>query len=89
MRGKAALADFTEESIRDDALLAIASKVDFEIDPDNPYPAAFTGHVRVEYADGTVKEHEQGHMRGGINEPLTRQEIDDKFRANGHLWWRG
>ncbi|MDF1608703.1 MmgE/PrpD family protein [Hoeflea sp. YIM 152468] len=82
IRGHAALADFTDEAIKDPDLLAIAGKVGFEIDPDNPYPAAFTGHVRIEYEDGSIEEAERGHMRGGPTEPLSRQDIDDKFRAN-------
>lgn len=81
-RGHADLGDFTEEAIADADLLRLCALVDFEIDPDNPYPAAYTGHVRIEYADGTVEEADQGHMRGGIEEPLTRDEIDAKFRAN-------
>lgn len=82
VRGHADLGDFTDQSVTDPDLLAIAAKVDFEIDPDNPYPAAFTGHVRIEYEDGRIEEAERGHMRGGATEPLSRQEIDDKFRAN-------
>ncbi len=82
VRGHADLGDFTPEGIADPDLLAIAGKVGFEIDPDNPYPAAFTGHVRIDYVDGRVEEISQGHMRGGVDEPLTRDEIDAKFRAN-------
>ena len=82
VRGHADLGDFTEEAIRDPELLRLCEVVDFEIDPDNPYPAAFTGHVRIEYEDGRIEEAEQGHMRGGVEEPLTRAEIDAKFRAN-------
>lgn len=82
VRGRADLADFTPDGIADPALLAIADKVGFEVDPDNPYPAAFTGHIRIDYDDGSVEEISQGHMRGGIVEPLSREEIDAKFRAN-------
>ena len=82
VRGHADLADFTPEGIADPALLEIAGKVGFEVDPDNPYPAAFTGHIRIDYDDGSVEEIAQGHMRGGMVEPLTREEIDAKFRAN-------
>jgi hypothetical protein len=32
--------------------------------------------------DGTVVEERQGHIRGGAHEPLTREEIEDKFRRN-------
>ena len=82
VRGHAHLKDFTEAAIIDDALLNIARIVDFEIDPDNPYPDQFTGHVRLVYSDGRVEEAEQGFMRGGADAPLSRQEIEDKFRAN-------
>jgi 2-methylcitrate dehydratase PrpD len=82
VRGHADLADFTPDGIADQALLDIAGKVGFEVDPDNPYPAAFTGHIRIDYDDGSFEEIAQGHMRGGMVEPLTREEIDAKFRAN-------
>ena len=82
VRGRAGLSDYTEETIRDDTLLNIARLVDYEIDPDDPYPDVFTGHVRLVYADGRYEEIEQGFVRGGIDNPLSRREIDEKFRAN-------
>jgi 2-methylcitrate dehydratase PrpD len=82
VRGHANLDDYTEAAINDEALLKIANIVDFEIDPDNPYPYQFTGHVRLTYADGRVEEAAQGFIRGGVEAPLSREEIEDKFRAN-------
>lgn len=82
VRGHADLADFTPDGIADFALLDIAGKVSFEVDPNNPYPAAFTGHIKIDYDDGSVEEISQGHMRGGMVEPLSRVQIDAKFRAN-------
>jgi 2-methylcitrate dehydratase PrpD len=82
VRGHANLGDFTEAAIADADLLRIAGLVDFEVDPENPYPAAYTGHVRIIYRDGRIEEVEQGHMRGGVEAPLTREEIDEKFCAN-------
>ncbi len=82
VRGHAHLNDYTEEAINDESLLKIMKLVDFEIDPDNPYPDAFTGHVRLVYNDGRVEEVEQGFIRGGVDAPLSKQEIEDKFRAN-------
>lgn len=82
VRGQARLEDFTEAAIADRDLLELAGKVGFEVDPQNPYPDAFTGHVRLTYGDGMVREVEQGHMRGGAVEPLSRAEIDGKFAAN-------
>ena len=63
-------------------MLAVAAKVRYRIDPANPYPNAFTGHVRATLADGSVVEERQPHFRGGANEPLTRADIEDKFELN-------
>jgi hypothetical protein len=49
---------------------------------DNPYPSAFTGHIRVIYKDGTDAEVRQGYMRGGVDAPLSSEEIIEKFYAN-------
>jgi len=80
--GHAGLEAFTEERVRDPRLLALAAKVRYEIDPGNPYPDRFTGHVRVKLKDGSTVEERQGHMRGGVEEPLTRKDIEEKFRLN-------
>jgi len=82
LRGHADLGDFTDAAIADPALLALAAKVDFVIDPDNPYPSAYTGHVRIIYKNGTEAEARQGFLRGGQDAPLSRDEINAKFRAN-------
>jgi 2-methylcitrate dehydratase PrpD len=80
--GHAGLEAFTEERVRDPRLRALAGKVRYEIDPDNPYPDRFTGHVRVRLKDGKVLEERQSHLRGGVEEPLTRADIEEKFRLN-------
>jgi 2-methylcitrate dehydratase PrpD len=80
--GGAGLSAFTEETVRDPRILALASKVRYVVDPNNPYPKAFTGHVRITLNDGTVLEERQPHIRGGAQEPLSREEIEDKFRRN-------
>jgi 2-methylcitrate dehydratase PrpD len=80
--GGAGLAAFTEETARDQRILALASKVRYVVDPNNPYPKAYTGHIRMTLKDGTVLEERQPYIRGGVKEPLTRAEIEDKFRSN-------
>jgi 2-methylcitrate dehydratase PrpD len=86
--GHAGLEAFTEERVRDARLRALAAKVRYEIDPDNPYPDEFTGHVRVRLKDGTTLEERQDHMRGGAREPLSRADIEEKFRLNcAHGGW--
>ncbi len=82
VRGEAGLADFSNAAIRDEALLAVSRLVSYEIDPDDPYPSRFTGHVRIETRDGRVFEARQDHIRGGVDEPLSRADIEAKFLAN-------
>ena len=80
--GHAGLEAFTEERVRDERLRSLAAKVRYEIDPDNPYPDEFTGHVRARLKDGRTLEERQGHLRGGRNEPQSRADIEEKFRLN-------
>jgi 2-methylcitrate dehydratase PrpD len=80
--GHAGLEAFTEERVRDPRLLAVAAKVRYEIDPHNPYPEEFTGHVKAILRDGTVVEERQAHFRGGAHEPLPRADLEEKFRLN-------
>jgi 2-methylcitrate dehydratase PrpD len=82
VRGEAGLADFSDEAIADPALLNVSRLVSYEIDPADPYPARFTGHVQVTLRDGRVVEARQDHMRGGVDAPLSRAEVDQKFLAN-------
>ena len=71
VRGNVGLATSPTMPVRDPAVLALAAKVRYRIDPDNPYPRNFTGHIRATLADGRVVEERQPHMRGGAHEPLT------------------
>ena len=82
------LESFTEEAVRDERARALAAKVRYEIDPNNPYPDIFTGHIRATLNDGRVVEERQPHFRGGAQEPLTREEIEQKFVRNAmHGGW--
>jgi 2-methylcitrate dehydratase PrpD len=88
VRGNVGLSDFTDAAVNDAAVLAVAAKVRYVIDPDNPYPDNFTGHIRAVLRNGRVVEERQPHMRGGAHEPLTRQDIEDKFALNArHGRW--
>ena len=80
--GHVGLEAFTEATVRDPKVSALASKVGYQVDPTNPYPDEYTGHVRITMKDGRVLEERQPHLRGGQREPLTRADIEEKFRAN-------
>lgn len=78
-RGHLGLESFTDAAVKDPHVLALAAKVRYVVDPDNPYPNNFTGHIRAQLTDGRVVEERQPHLRGGAQAPLTRAEIEDKF----------
>jgi 2-methylcitrate dehydratase PrpD len=88
VHGGVGLGAFTEHAFRDPRVLALAGKVKFVIDPDNPYPNNYTGHIRATLRDGSVVEERQPYLRGGVQEPLTREDVTDKFRLNAeHGGW--
>jgi 2-methylcitrate dehydratase PrpD len=88
VRGGVGLDAFTDKAVRDTEVLAVAAKVRYEIDPKNPYPNEYTGHIRVVLRDGRVVEERQPHLRGGGHEPLTRRDLEEKFALNArHGGW--
>jgi 2-methylcitrate dehydratase PrpD len=88
VKGGVGLGDFTDEAVRDPDVLALAAKTRYVIDPNNPYPNAFTGHIRCVLNDGSVVEERQPHFRGGAHEPLSRADIEEKFMLNArHGGW--
>jgi 2-methylcitrate dehydratase PrpD len=90
VRGGVGLEAFTDHAVHDKDVLAVASKVRYVVDPDNPYPNNFTGHIRAVLNDGSVVEERQPHFRGGAKEPLTRADIEEKFTLNvRHGGWDG
>jgi len=89
VRGNVGLGDFTDAAVNDAAVLALAGRVRYRIDPQNPYPKNFTGHIRATLRDGSVVEERQPYMRGGAQEPLTHADIEDKFLLNvRHGGWK-
>ena len=88
VRGGVGLGAFTEAAIRDTDVLALAARVKYVVDPQNPYPNNYTGHIRATLKDGSMIEERQPYLRGGVQEPLTRQDVTDKFALNAqHGGW--
>ena len=80
--GGAGLEAFSEKTVRDPRILALAGKVRYVVDPKNPYPKAYTGHIKMTLKDGRVFEERQPHIRGGVHDPLSRADIERKFLGN-------
>jgi 2-methylcitrate dehydratase PrpD len=85
VKGRASLAEFTDEAVRDEAVLEVAGKVGYELDPTIDYPRQFIGQVTVRLRDGRQLEESQDHPRGGPDSPMSRAEVEAKFRGNASL----
>lgn len=79
---RAGFAQFTESRVHDPAVLSLASKIRYSIDPHDEYPRNFSGHLCARLTDGSEREIRRPHMRGGIHEPLSFEELEAKFLDN-------
>jgi 2-methylcitrate dehydratase PrpD len=85
VRGRAGLAEFSDEAVREADVLTVARRVTYEVDPTIDYPRQFVGDVEITLTDGRVLRERQDRPRGGPDAPLTRAEIEAKFRGNAGL----
>lgn len=85
IEGNLGLDAFRDAAVERPHVRALAAKVRYEIDPANPYPNAYTGHIRLRLADGRTVEERQPHLRGGASEPLSRADIEEKFATNARV----
>jgi 2-methylcitrate dehydratase PrpD len=82
MLDDAGLEAYTEEVVQGADIRALAAKVSYIVDPQNPYPKQFTGHVRVHLKNGKVLEQRQGFFKGGVDHPMSDADLLQKFKAN-------
>jgi len=78
--GRAGLADFTDDALRDQAVRAFHDKVTMVLDPevDAAYPRRWLGRVSVVTRDGRKLEHRIDSPRGDPDNTLSRAELEDK-----------
>jgi 2-methylcitrate dehydratase PrpD len=66
-------------------VLELARRVTHEVREYDTYPEALPGGVRVRTRDGRVLEEDLPYQRGAAENPMSREEICAKFRANAAL----
>ena len=76
------LKQFTEKRLQDPSLLNLASKVSYEINPDDEYPKNYTGDITIFNKNGTTLSANQNWLRGGKLSPLKEEEVYRKFEEN-------
>ena len=80
LRGDAGLDEYEDAVVHDRAVRALASKVRYVVDPDNPYPRQFTGHVRVTLR---VRRSARGGP-GTFSRRTRRADVDQRPRVEVH-----
>lgn len=78
----AGLSQFEDNRVQDLCILETAARVSYEINPHDEYPRNYSGHIRATFNDGQIIEERQPHLRGGVREPMSREELVAKFHAN-------
>jgi 2-methylcitrate dehydratase PrpD len=71
--------------VLDTDVLRVAALVRYELDATIDYPRQFVGDVEVVLRDGRSFRERQDRPRGGPDAPLTRAELEAKFRGNASL----
>ncbi|MBI3043663.1 MAG: MmgE/PrpD family protein [Betaproteobacteria bacterium] len=80
--GKNGFSDYTEQNLRNPRILNLAAKVKMVIDPEMEKEAAKRGsRVTVRLKNGKVYEQKVEYCKGLPENPLTREEFEDKFRG--------
>ena len=82
VRGRFGLAELEPEALRDPAILALADKVDYEIDPTMPFPKYYSGEVVVRLKDGRELSERELVNRGAADRPIANDEVVAKFMDN-------
>jgi len=87
--GKVGLEQFSEDRIGDPTLLDLVSRVEVEEDADlsRRYPASTPNRIKVTTRSGESVAREVEFPRGHSGNPMTDDEVEDKFRrlADGEM----
>ncbi|WP_188589325.1 MmgE/PrpD family protein, partial [Achromobacter denitrificans] len=81
--GQAYLEQFTPERIVEPQVVALAQRVEIEIDPeiDRAYPEIYGGRVTLTTRQGKTLSRKVDYSRGMPENPMSRDEIDGKFMS--------
>lgn len=85
VHGRVGVESFTPDAITDPVVLELAGRVTAEVKHYAPAPDAFPGAVRVVTHDGRTLEAELRYQRGGAENPMTTNDVVNKWRANAEL----
>lgn len=82
IKGRVGLAELEAAELTNRAVLALADRVEYRIDPASGFPKYYSGEVIVELDDGSELRHREHINRGAADRPITEAEITTKFFDN-------
>ena len=85
VHGRVGLTTYTPEALSDERVLELARKVRYETKEYASYPAAFPGGVRITLQDGRTLEADFPHQLGAPENPMSAEQVREKFRENAAL----
>ena len=85
VHGQVGVKTYTAEAIGDPKVLAVAAKVRYEIKEYSTYPGSFPGGVVITLKDGRKLMAELDYQKGGPENPLSADEVLEKWRGNASL----
>ncbi len=84
--GRVGLAELEPEYLADKDVAALMEITDCHPYGEGPFPAAYSGRVKITLKDGSVLEQDEPVNRGAADRPLSNAEIVDKYRENAAMW---
>jgi 2-methylcitrate dehydratase PrpD len=85
VHGRVGLTTYTTEALADTRVLELARKVRYETKEYASYPAAFPGGVRIRLRDGRTLDADLPHQLGAPENPMSEEQVREKFRENAAL----
>lgn len=85
LRGRFTLAELSDDSLADPAILALAAKVDCVAEKNSAFPTYFSGAVSIRLADGSELAQRVPMNLGSGERALALADIESKFRGNAGI----
>ena len=82
IKGKFGLVDLEQAALNDPVVLDLASRVDYEIDPQSGFPKYYSGEVIVRMKNGHEVTHREFMNRGCADRPIVNADVEAKFMDN-------
>jgi 2-methylcitrate dehydratase PrpD len=85
VRGVVDVGTYTDAALGDEEVLDLAGKVTYEVKDYATSAQAFPGGIRIRTRDGRTLEAELEYQRGAPENPMSADEVREKFRSNAVL----